>query len=49
MVYRAKCGEQPAIVAYVIAIDGPQGRRFERGLARRGIFDARVLELNLPR
>ncbi len=45
MVYRAKCGEQPPVVAYVIAIDGPTGRRVERGLARRGVFDARVLEL----
>ena len=47
MVYRAKCGEQPPVVAYVLAIDGPQGRRVERGLARRGIFDARRLELVL--
>lgn len=45
MVYRAACGEQPPVVAYVIAIEGPEGRRFARGLARRGIFDARVLEL----
>jgi hypothetical protein len=47
MVYRASCGEQPRVVAYVLAIDGPQGRRIERGLARRGIFDPRVLELTL--
>jgi hypothetical protein len=47
MVYRAKCGEQPPVVAYVLAIDGPQGRRVERGLARRGIFDARILEVVL--
>jgi hypothetical protein len=45
MVYREKCGEQPPVVAYVIAIDGPGGLRIERGLARRGIFDARVLEI----
>lgn len=45
MVYRAKCGEQPPVVAYVIAIDGPAGRRVERGLARRGVFDAQVLEI----
>ena len=45
MVYRAECGEQPPVVAYVIAIDGPDGRRLTRGLARRGIFDPRVLEL----
>jgi uncharacterized protein YfaP (DUF2135 family) len=48
MVYRAECGEQPAVVPYVLAIDGPQGRRIVRGLARRGIFEARVLELTLP-
>jgi hypothetical protein len=47
MVYREKCGEQPPVVAYVLAIDGPGGRRLQRGLARRGIFDARVLELPL--
>jgi hypothetical protein len=47
MVYRAKCGEQPPVVAYVLAIDGPQGRRVERGLARRGIFAPRVLELTV--
>jgi hypothetical protein len=47
MVYRASCGEQPPVVAYVLAIDGPQGRRIERGLARRSIFDPRVLELTL--
>jgi hypothetical protein len=45
MVYRAKCGEQPQVVAFVIAVEGPEGRRTERGLARRGIFDPRVLEL----
>jgi hypothetical protein len=44
MVYRTQCGEQPPVVAYVLAIDGPQGRRVERGLARRGIFDAQRLE-----
>jgi hypothetical protein len=47
MVYREKCGEQPSVVAYALAIDGPSGRRIERGLARRGIFAARVLELRL--
>jgi hypothetical protein len=49
MVYRAECGEQPQVVAYVLAVDGPEGRRVQRGLARRGIFDARVLEVVLPR
>jgi len=48
MVWRDACGAQPAVVAYVIAIDGPSGRRVERGLARRGIFDAKRLELTLP-
>jgi hypothetical protein len=48
MVYRAQCGEQPPVVPYVLAIDGPEGRRFERGLARRGIFDARRLEITHP-
>ena len=48
MVYRAQCGAQPAVVPYVLAIDGPAGRRLERGLARRGIFAPRVLELTLP-
>lgn len=47
MVYRASCGEQPPVVVYVLAIEGPQGRRVQRGLARRGIFDSRVLELAL--
>jgi len=47
MVYRAKCGEQPPVVAYVLAVDGPQGQRVERGLARRGIFDAQRLEVVL--
>jgi hypothetical protein len=47
MVYRANCGEQPAVVPYVLAVDGPAGRRLERGLARRGIFAPRVLELRL--
>lgn len=46
MTYRDQCGGQPPVVAYVIAIDGPQGRRIERGLARRGIFDARRLEFS---
>jgi hypothetical protein len=45
MVYREACGEQPRVMAYVIAIDSPSGRRLERGLARRGIFDAKKLEL----
>jgi hypothetical protein len=45
MVAGGECGAQPPVVAYVLAIDGPEGRRFERGLARRGIFDARRLEL----
>jgi hypothetical protein len=48
MVWREACGEQPAVVAYVLAIDGPDGRRLERGLARRGIFDPKHLELTLP-
>jgi hypothetical protein len=45
MVYREACGAQPRVVAYVLAIDSPRGRRLERGLARRGIFDPRRLEL----
>jgi len=48
MVWRDACGEQPPVVAYVLAIDAPSGRRLERGLARRGIFDAKRLELRLP-
>jgi hypothetical protein len=49
MVWREACGEQPAVVAYVLAIDGPAGPRRERGLARRGLFDARRLELEVSR
>ena len=45
MVYRERCGAQPEVVAYVLAIDTPEGRRFERGLARRGLFEPRRLEL----
>jgi hypothetical protein len=45
MVYRERCGEQPGVVAYVLAIDTPEGRRLERGLARRGLFEPRKLEL----
>ncbi len=45
MVYREMCGAQPRVMAYVLAIDSPAGRRVERGLARRGIFDARKLEI----
>ncbi len=50
MVYRTKCGEQPAVVAFVIAVDDAGGgRRVVRGLARRGVFDSRVLEVFHPR
>jgi hypothetical protein len=45
MVYRAQCGAQPEVVAYVLAIDDATGRRLERGLARKGIFDPQRLEL----
>lgn len=48
MLYRAECGEQPAVMAYVLAIDTPAGRRFERGLARRGLFDAQRVAITLP-
>jgi hypothetical protein len=49
MAYRTHCGAQPAVMAYVIAVEGPAGRRVERGLARRDIFAPRVLELTIPR
>jgi hypothetical protein len=45
MVYREKCGAQPDVMAYVIAIEDSAGRRLLRGLARKGIFDPRKLEL----
>lgn len=45
MVYREECGAQPRVLAYVVAVDTPSGRRLERGLARRGIFDAKKLEV----
>jgi len=45
MVYREQCGAQPEVMAYVIAIEDAAGRRLERGLARKGIFDPRRLEL----
>lgn len=48
MVYREECGEQPAVMAYVLAIDTPRGRRFERGLARRGLFEAERVAITLP-
>jgi len=48
MVWRDECGEQPPVVVYVLALEGPSGRRIERGLARRGLFDAKRVELTLP-